>query len=279
MKVLFVFINVGHYHIARVNSLYDTNLDIEVLQLTNNSLEHPWGGVGKLLKYPIQTLCNIDSNKNAVLPIVGYSTLVERLSIIKPNVIFIPGWGFDLSNKILKWAKKKLVKCILMSESKFDDKKRYKLLEYYKSFKYISKFSGAIVGGRAHADYLVSLGMKSNVIQIGYDIVDNLYYYEMTKKIRINRGRKDLQDFNIPKSNYFICVTRFLPRKNLEMLIISYSNYRKQIENPWDLVVCGNGEEFQNIQNLIKSLNLSSFIHLPCFLVCKCLLFSSSCIK
>jgi glycosyltransferase involved in cell wall biosynthesis len=152
-----------------------------------------------------------------------------------------------------------------MSESKFDDKKRYKLLEYYKSFKYISKFSGAIVGGRAHAEYLISLGMKNNNIQIGYDIVDNLYFYEMTRKIRINNKRNDLIDFKIPKNNYFICVTRFLPRKNLEMLIKSYSNYRMKIENPWDLVICGTGIEYDNIQNLIKSLNLNSHIHLPGF--------------
>lgn len=265
MKILFVFINLGYYHIARINSLYDLTLDIEVLQLTNNSLEHPWGEVGNSLKYPIHTLCNVRSNKKSVLPVVGYSCLEDRLININPDFIFIPGWGFDISSKILKWAKKNKVKCILMSESKFDDKKRYKPLEYYKSFKYISKFSGAIVGGRAHADYLIGLGMKKDDIQIGYDIVDNFYFNEMTQKIRIENKKIVLQGLKIPNNKYFICVTRFLPRKNLEMLVKSYSNYFKKFEKPWDLVVCGTGEEFDNIHNLIKSMNLNSHIHLPGF--------------
>jgi len=265
MKVLIVFINVGYYHIARINSVAELNLDIEVLQLTNNSLEHPWGKIDNLLKYPLHTIHQLDNHDSTDLPFVNYSYLDIILKKLNPDVIFVPGWGFDLSKKLLKWSNSNRVKCILMSESKFDDKKRYKFIELYKSIRYISKFYGALVGGNAHAEYLKSLGMKSEKIQLGYDIVDNNYFHEMTQMIRSSNINNYKNKFSIPYNNYFICVTRFLPRKNIQMLLYSYSIYRKKVYNPWDLVICGTGEEFNTINSLIKQLNLKNCVNLPGF--------------
>lgn len=262
MKVLMVFINVGYYHIARINSLTTTNFEIDVLQLTNNSLEHPWGTIDNLLKTPLITIYNENEIRETNLPNVNFLHLDSILKKIDPDVIFVPGWGFDLSKKILKWSKKNNIKCYLMSESKFDDKKRNVFLELYKSIIYIRKFHGALVGGEAHAEYLIRLGMKRERIQLGYDMVDNKYFQEMTTLIRNTNQENSIP---IPQNNYFICVTRFIPRKNLQFLLHSYYNYKKQMHKPWDLVICGTGEEYNIILSLINELDLNKNVHLPGF--------------
>jgi|688.fasta_scaffold175900_2 1,2-diacylglycerol 3-alpha-glucosyltransferase len=262
MKVLIVFINVGYYHIARINSLAESKLDLEVLQLTNNSLEHPWGTIENLLKTPLFTIYNENEKKNTNLPNVNFFHLDSILKKINPDAIFVPGWGFDLSKKILKWSKNNNTKCYLMSESKFDDKKRNIILEFYKSITYIRKFHGALVGGHAHKEYLISLGMKKERIQLGYDIVDNKYFQEMTTVIR-NTNQEN--NYPIPQNNYFICVTRFIPRKNIKLLLHAYHNYKMQVHKPWDLVICGTGIEHNIISSLIEKLDLNKNVHLPGF--------------
>jgi glycosyltransferase involved in cell wall biosynthesis len=56
--------------------------------------------------------------------------------------------------------------------------------------------------------------------------------------------------------NYFLFVGRFLPRKGVETLIEAYINYRQQEgQNPWGLVLVGDGQELENIRSLSRDIS------------------------
>jgi glycosyltransferase involved in cell wall biosynthesis len=192
--------------------------------------------------------------------------LPEYLDKIQPDILVIPGWGFPVARMALRWARKKRIPTILMSESKWDDEPRRWWKEKLKSFLYIGQFQAALVGGNLHKDYLVRLGMAEESIFLGYDVVDNQYFTEKSQQIRRNSQISRKKYPKIPSAPYFIAVTRFIPRKNLLLLLRAYKCYRQQSQaSPWQLVLCGSGADETTIKQFIQAENLNDVVHLPGF--------------
>jgi glycosyltransferase involved in cell wall biosynthesis len=194
--------------------------------------------------------------------------LVTELEHLSPDVIFLPGWGFPAVSAVLKWCKKASCATVLMSESKKDDAHRSLLKEFIKSQFFVKKFGAALVGGRSHKSYLVELGMPENRIFLGYDIVDNNYFTDLVCKFRSqNLSLLFGQEFPLLSTDYFLVVTRMIPRKNLLNLIKAYAVYRNTFSvGKLDLVICGDGEQELLIKKLIQTLRLENNVHLLGFI-------------
>jgi glycosyltransferase involved in cell wall biosynthesis len=66
---------------------------------------------------------------------------------------------------------------------------------------------------------------------------------------------------------YFLGVSRFIPKKNLSVLIGAYIDYRNTTSTePWDLVLCGDGGLLQEMKDYVSHHTLSESIHFPGFL-------------
>ncbi len=126
------------------------------------------------------------------------------------------------------------------------------------------QFDAALVGGPAHRDYLVDLGMPPDRIALGYNAVDNDYFATRANFWRDSpTGRSGL-----PDAPYFLTVCRFASEKNLVRLIRAFARYREQC-NPltaWDLVLCGDGPQAAEVQDAIGRTGSESVIHRPGFL-------------
>ncbi len=70
---------------------------------------------------------------------------------------------------------------------------------------------------------------------------------------------------NLP-DDYFLVSCRFIPQKNLPMLIRAYSKYIKLVPNPWALVVTGEGPERESILREIQNHGLMDSVRLPGFI-------------
>jgi glycosyltransferase involved in cell wall biosynthesis len=154
-----------------------------------------------------------------------------------------------------------------MSESKWDDDKRFWWKEQLKSWLYVRKYDAAIVGGKLHRDYLVKLGFPPEKIFFGYDVVDNDYFTQGADAARQNPTATRQCQPKIPAKPYFLSVTRLIKRKNVLMLVEAFSVYRQQVEEneAWDLVICGSGEEEEAIRSLILARGIEDSVHLPGF--------------
>jgi 1,2-diacylglycerol 3-alpha-glucosyltransferase len=273
MHVVICFINIGFYHMARLTAVSvmceKLGWKLTAVQLTDDSLEHPWGDTGVNSSFPILSL--IKSGKQDVLdkrlPHLSNSEIENCLVELNPDIVFLPGWSFQLSQKALTWCRKKNVPTILMSESKYDDVKRTWWKEMLKSWLYVKRFSGALVGGDVHADYIKSLGMSRNMIFTGYDVVDNEHFIQHADFARKHESSVRTSNPKIPKTPYFLVVTRLIPRKNVESLFDAYIKYRNEVKDmPWDLVICGNGELKDQLIKTAIDNNLEKNIHFPGFL-------------
>src|SRR5438105_1988752 len=91
--------------------------------------------------------------------------------------------------------------------------------------------------GRERAALSVDLGMPRDRIVLGYNAVDNDRYARDARAARDAPGGRR----GLPEGPYFLAVNRFVPEKNLIMLIGAFARYRAgaaaSAGRAWDLVL------------------------------------------
>lgn len=275
MHIVVMFINVGSYHAARLRAAdvacRSSGRRLTAVQVTDQPLEHPWGDLSREITFPLETLVSTgsDSTKPSrkhgiAIPGLRVESVLDRLA---PDAVALPGWGFPVARAALEWCRRHSVAAVLMSESSQNDKRRHVFMEFMKSWLYVRRFGAALVGGRSHRDYVVSLGLPPERVFLGYDAVDNEYFAREAAIARRNSVTLRSRNPDIPADPFFLSVTRFLRRKNVPTLIHGYSTYRHVVgdKEAWKLVICGSGDRECEIRAAIHQQGLDDFICLPGF--------------
>lgn len=142
-----------------------------------------------------------------------------------------------------------------MSESQSIDFPRRVFREFVKR-KIVSLFDSALVGGKPHAEYARTLGMPSERIFTGYDVVDNEFWSEWSERVRESTEHWRTR-LNLPV-HFFLTASRLIPKKNIAGLLRSYAHYCQAKKNPWPLVVMGDGPLRDELEGLARSLNVEN---------------------
>lgn len=148
------------------------------------------------------------------------------------------------------------VRVIMMTDSKFDDKRRSASYEYFKRL-LLSAFHAAIVGGGTrHIAYSRFLGFRQRTVLAGYDTVG-------LDRIRAEAGQP-LAPFGTPYlERHFIYVGRFVAKKNLSGLIEGYAKYVAQAgPTARRLRMVGSGPIEQDLRNQIDRLGLAGKVEI-----------------
>ena len=77
---------------------------------------------------------------------------------LEPDAMVIAGWSGPDARACFSWCRRNGKPAIVMSETREADGRRVWWKERIKRWM-LSRFSGALVGGKSHRDYLVKLGM------------------------------------------------------------------------------------------------------------------------
>lgn len=276
IHIVIVFSHIGPYHLARLRAAqaagHKHSWKLTVVQSIAETGDHPWGALSvpgnlavKTLLVPASAYSQADLHPDSP---AAAAAIAPCLDSLQPNVIVIPGWGFKVSRAALSWCRQHKIPAVLMSESKRDDEPRTWWKEQLKSWLYVRKYAAALVGGPAHKDYLVELGIERDRIFYGYDAVDNEYFAKQADIARKHPETTRQDHPTIPSRPYFLAVTRLLPRKNVIRLVQAFITYCEQVgtQNAWSLVICGSGAEQSAIQQLIADHNLENLIQLPGFI-------------
>lgn len=260
-KVVVFFHHIGPYHHARLNA-FAKNLQVIGIEWFARG-SYDWGNSTNNFVY----------KKYSVLPrldrdfLCRTSTLEEKLLTIlsdfSPDIIVVNGWNNFGSLITIFTASKLSIPLVLMSDSTAYDSKRFFWKEALKR-RILTRISTALVGGQLQRDYLIKLGIASDRILLGYDVVDNVHFEKGAAQSRQN-SLQLRQQLELPK-NFFLASARFIKVKNLPRLLDAYAQYRIQAgNNAWSLVLLGDGPLKSQLCHQIKQLNLTSWVHLPGF--------------
>lgn len=260
------FTNFGPYHLARLRSLADRLAArgdrLVAYEVAGTEWTYPWSRLGRDEPFEWVTLFP-DRVLETIEPEACRFAMIDALDHDRPDAIAVAGYARPESMAAARWARRNRREAILMSESQEIDRPRVWWKEMVKKRR-VRLFGSAVVGGPAHRDYLIRLGMPASRISLGYNAVDNAYFATEAERWRSNPSGRE----GLPRRPYFLTVCRFVPDKNLVRLIEAFAHYRHEAagERPWDLVLCGDGPGRPEVESAIAESGQANAIHRPGFL-------------
>ena len=265
MKLTICFTNFGPYHLARLRalgiSLRETGDELIAYEVAGREQRYPWVPLHGQEPFTWQTFFPT-ATLETLAPSSCRQAISQHLDRDKPDAVAVVGYTRPESLALLSWAVRRSIPRILMSESQAIDKPRVWWKEAVKARR-VQRFSSALVGGPQHRDYLVQLGIPATKIAMGYNAVDHDQIRD-----RVDQHRTTTSGRPAHPRPYFLAVNRFVPEKNLARLLRAYAAYRATVssENCWDLVLCGDGPERDQLQQLVNQLELTPYVQFPGFL-------------
>jgi len=254
-----IFTNFGPYHVARLQALaahcQRSGWQYTAIELARTEADYQWRI--DLADLPFKTVSILQDRTLEAVPFTKLGFWIWRtLYELQPDIMAIAGYARPAMLTALLWCRQHCKPAILMSATTEQDFTRIPRREAIKRA-VVSQFSAALVGGKPHTHYLQKLGMAPEAIFSGYDVVDNQHFHP-----------DHIRTLPSPHSRpYFLSINRFLPKKNLSFLISAYAQYRQEVGAiAWDLVLCGDGQLRNNLEQQIRQLNLQEYVHLPGFL-------------
>ncbi len=225
--VAFLVQRVGPYHHARLRALAaEGSLSLSVVEFRPSDSVYAWEPVVETGSYR-----RIQASSNG--------ELVHALESVQPDVVVCVGYSDSEIHRAASWALARGVPLVACSDSTFDDEPRSGLKEAFKRL-VLSGFDAALVAGTRSHHYLGTLGMDADTRFRPWDVVDNAHFERGADSARLLpaefRRRLKLPD------RYFICTARFIPKKNLTILVDAYARYVATArESAWSLVLSGSG--------------------------------------
>lgn len=259
IQIAILFANYGPYHLARVASAYyackSRGWNLFGIELARTEEEYPWQTQAEQFPCDIISVIN-DCPLEKSKPIDLFRKLISLLNQTNPDAIAISGYARPAMLVALLWCLYHRKTAILLSETTENDEPRSWWKEKIKKF-LISKYQAALVGGNPHKRYLIKLGMPTDAIFLGYDVVGNdVFHPDQIKSLPY--------PLNKP---FFLAINRFVHKKNLPFLLSAYADYRKLAgDQSWDLVLCGDGELRVQLEQQITNEAIQDYVHLPGFL-------------
>ena len=259
LQIAILFANYGPYHLARVASAYHAcksrGWNLFGIELARSEEEYPWQTQAEQFPCDIISVIN-DCPLEKSKPTDLFRKLISLLNQTNPDAIAIAGYARPAMLVALLWCLYQRKTAILLSETTENDEPRSWWKEKIKKL-IITSYQAALVGGNPHKRYLIKLGMPTNAIFLGYDVVGNeVFYPDQIKSLP--------SPLNKP---FFLAINRFVSKKNLPFLLSAYAKYRQLVgTSAWNLILCGDGELRLQIEQLINQLQIEDSVHLPGFL-------------
>lgn len=245
---------IGPYHAARLSALAahaQGKVAITALETTRVDLTYAWATVNAHEEaWNRMTLFDTLPQSPRALCFATWTALGR----LRPSCVAVPGWSSVEAITALIWCRLRRVPLILMSDSTKDDEVRHPVKEWVK--KTLVGMAGAgFVAGTRHMEYLRDLGMRPEKIFMGYDVVDNDHF--KTGAARAHAKADDTRERLDLPANYFISVARYVPKKNISMLIDAYAQYHSAAgETALPLLLVGEGPLKADLENQIAAAKL-----------------------
>lgn len=229
LQVLFVIGNLSDYHVPR----YEALARLAASRGHQLSLVEVFGKSGQYGFPQDRRAAFFDARPSNVVTLLDEAgetdghwsrvgiRLLASLRRFAPDVIVTLGYStsYSVFLCLLKLLRKRFA-LIYMSDSKTDDGRRNALKERLKRV-LVSKFDAALVAGEKHRAYAKSLGIPMSRSRIGFDVIDVEYFAQASREARANASVVRA-GFGLP-ARYIMCVSRFVQRKNINLLIEAFA--------------------------------------------------------
>lgn len=178
------------------------------------------------LMYGIHShLLNLEERNN-------YQLIKQLVLAENPDILVLCGWLHAPYRKLTYDTDLHHIRFVMGMDTPWQGSwKQYLASWIFRS--YLRRMDRVVVPGERSYYYAKHLGIAPNAIMRG------LYGIDFSAWTSLYSARARSKN-HWPCS--FLFVGRYLPIKAIDVLVEAYQKYRKQVDNPWKLVCCGQGE-------------------------------------
>ncbi|WP_398331730.1 glycosyltransferase family 4 protein [Vulcanococcus sp.] len=227
MRVLVALHRIGPYHRVRLVAAVEAGLEITVVQTRPQSQEYLWSfdpaGPYTLVNY--RGAANPEADPPLDLLDDQMAALLDRS---RPAAIVSVGWADRAYQRLLLLAHRRRIPVVIVSDSRQRDEPRSVGKEWIKR-QLLRGYAAALVAGQESLAYLEGLGFPLSAIFQPWDVVDNGWFQAAAA-----------QAAAAPRPPHFLCVSRFVEKKNHSGLLQAYAAYQQQ-GGTWGLQLVGSG--------------------------------------
>lgn len=249
MKIVTIWNTYGPYHLARVRALEHAIAGVSVVCFSHCASQDDY----KFFDLqPSQHRVLVSKNASQLRFFESLIAALRALWSERPDLVLACSYDRPETLGAVIWARLSGNKVFLMLDNQYDDSPRYFIKEFVKKV-YLNFFDGFIYGGDTHKNYLRLLNVPVKNEVYGYNCVDNDVISQSVEAAR----KQDNRLFS--ENDYFVCVARMIPKKNLVCLVRAFAAYVEQIKHtrqPWSLVICGEGPERLRIEAAIQDFGV-----------------------
>ena len=251
-KICIQWPRLGPYHLARLNALHnalaiDSAYHLVALETAGGDSVYEWAIETQAVPFERRQLFPEESFES-ISPVRIRQKVLKALDQIDPDVVGVNSYSAPDSRAALEWARTHRRCAILMTPSTSGDAPRTFGRELVKRT-LVQAADAALTSGSRSADYMNSLGLPRERIFSPYAAVDNAYFNAAANRARQTRPDLPGLSDSIP---FFLCVSRFVERKNLRFLLEAYAAYRQRADAPWRLVLLGNGRLRPSLEQQVQ---------------------------
>lgn len=192
---------------------------------------------------------------DTIPPAEMHAETLATLDRLDPDAVAIMSYGYPDARAALLWCRRNRRAAIIMMATKEDDAPRVRWRERIKAM-IVQQFDAALVGGTPQRDYMHKLGIPEEAIFTKYNAIDNDFFARGAEAARQHPERvRHLPGLGDP-TPFFFASNRFIPRKNLDRLLLGYAAYRSESEArglpPWRLLMLGDGVLRPDLERLVR---------------------------
>ncbi|MBT1704900.1 glycosyltransferase [Chryseosolibacter indicus] len=238
MTILFFLHRIGPYHDARFRALGE-RINLIAVETRPLSNEYPWDFEAKEKNYLAEKV--LGGSKDKLREVV-----IELIKRYQPCSVITTGWADPEYHTVILVASKFRLPRIIVSDSRYEDEPRVFYKEWIKRL-ILKSYSAALVAGTMSRNYLIQLGFDSASIFAPWDVVDNQYFLS-----------HNVEECSFEKRD-FLCVSRFIAKKNLSSLIEAFYYYRRE-GGKRKLLLLGSGELENELRHQVEKLEITHYV-------------------
>jgi 1,2-diacylglycerol 3-alpha-glucosyltransferase len=178
--------------------------------------------------------------------------LRKKLDDINPDIVFAGAIAYPSGASAVRWASDNAKKVVIFDNARLADVPRPRRVDFVK--RKIYECADAIFcPSPAWNDTFNYFGFQNERIFYGLNVVNNSFW----------QSDKEPEFSLYPNHDYFLSVGRQVPKKNFLFLLKAYLEYTKLTNRPKDLILVGEGQDHELIEEFVNNTKLETVILLP----------------